>query len=86
VPDLDNCTAQDKRDAYRYLDLRVCATTEGVDIKGYLKPNVVKGDSCVLVGEQSSGCLISRNKNMPNYRLLRSRVSIRSKSQFARFS
>jgi len=36
VPDLDNCTNQDKKDAYTYLDLKVKATPEGADIKGYL--------------------------------------------------
>jgi len=41
VPDLDNCANQDKKDAYTYLDLKVIATPEGVDIKGYLQPNVL---------------------------------------------
>jgi len=38
VPDLDNCTNSDKKDAYTYLDLKVTATPEGVDIKGFLDP------------------------------------------------
>lgn len=41
VPDLDNCKNQDKKDAYTYLDLKVIATPEGVDIKGYIQPNVL---------------------------------------------
>ncbi len=53
VPDLDDCTTTDKKDAYRYLDLKVKATPEGADIKGYLDPSV-------RVTGQSSGCLISR--------------------------
>jgi len=48
VPDLDNCTNQDKKDAYTYLDLSVTATPEGADIKGYLKPDVIQDDSYVL--------------------------------------
>jgi hypothetical protein len=35
---------------------------------------------------QVKGYLVSRNKNMPNLRLLKSGVSIRSKSQVALFS
>jgi len=41
VPDLDNCTNRGEKDAYTYLDLKVCATADGVDIKGYLQPNVL---------------------------------------------
>ena len=41
VPDLDNCTNQDKKDAYTYLDLKVTATPEGVDIKGYIQPKLL---------------------------------------------
>ncbi len=48
APDLDNCTNQDKKDAYTYLDLKITATPEGVDIKGYLKPDVIKADSCLI--------------------------------------
>jgi len=58
VPDLDNCTNRDKKDAYTYLDLKIKATPEGADIKGYLGSSVISGDSCVLLNEQSSGCLI----------------------------
>ena len=55
VPDLDDCTNQDKKDAYTYLDLHVTATPEGVDIKGYIDPGTVKGDSCLLTTGQTSG-------------------------------
>jgi site-specific DNA recombinase len=48
APDLDNCTYQDKRDAYTYLELKVVATPEGADIKGYLDPSVVKDNSSLL--------------------------------------
>ncbi|MBU2008633.1 MAG: recombinase family protein [Chloroflexi bacterium] len=41
APDLDNCTNEDKKDAYTYLDLKVTASAEGVDIRGYLQPNVL---------------------------------------------
>jgi site-specific DNA recombinase len=34
VLDLDNCTNEDKKDAYAYLDLKTAATPDGVDIKG----------------------------------------------------
>jgi site-specific DNA recombinase len=59
APDIDNCTYQDKRDAYTYLDLKVVATPEGADIKGYLDPSVIKGDSCLLTIGQTWGCLPS---------------------------
>jgi len=54
VPDLDNCTNQDKKDAYTYLDLKVKATPEGADIKGYLDPGVIKYGSCLLTTGQTS--------------------------------
>ncbi len=54
VPDLDNCTNQDKKDAYTYLDLKVKATPKGADIKGYLDPSVIKSDSCLLTTGQTS--------------------------------
>jgi len=41
APDLDNCTNQDKKDAYTYLDLKVTATPEGVDIKGYIQQKLL---------------------------------------------
>ncbi len=47
APDIENCTSQDKKDAYTYLDLKVTATSEGADIKGYL-------DSSVLTTGQTS--------------------------------
>jgi site-specific DNA recombinase len=57
VADLDNCTNQDKKDAYSYLDLKVKATPEGVDIKGYLDSSVISGDSRVLLSGQTSASL-----------------------------
>ena len=47
IPDIDNCTNQDERDAYTYLDLKVKATPESADIKGYLDPGLIKSDSCL---------------------------------------
>jgi site-specific DNA recombinase len=47
APDLDNCTYQDKRNAYTYLDLKIVATPEGADIKGYLDSSSIKTDSCL---------------------------------------
>ena len=63
ISDLDNCTNQDKKDAYTYLDLKVKATPEGADIKGYLDSSVISGDSCVSITKQSSGCLIVNDYN-----------------------
>ncbi len=40
IPDLDNCTNQDKKDAYDCLDLKIKATPEAIDIKGYIQPKV----------------------------------------------
>jgi site-specific DNA recombinase len=55
IPDLDNCTNQDKKDAYTFLDLKVIATPEGVDIKGFIDPNTLKkDDSCLLTTGQTS--------------------------------
>ena len=54
VPDLDNCTTNDKKDAYTYLDLKVNATNEGADIKGFLDPSVLSADSCLLTTGQTS--------------------------------
>lgn len=54
VSDLDNCTNQDKKDAYTYLDLKIKATPEGADIKGYLDSSVIKTVSCVLTTGQTS--------------------------------
>jgi len=53
VPDLENCTNQDKKDAYRYLDLKITARPEGAYIKGYLKPDVIQADSYVLTTGQT---------------------------------
>lgn len=57
VPDLDNCTNQDKKDAYTYLDFKVKVIPESADIKGYLNPGVPSGDSRLLTTGQTSGCL-----------------------------
>ena len=53
VPDLDNFTNQDKKDAYTYLDLKIKATPEGADIKGYLDSSVLSPDSCLLTTGQT---------------------------------
>ena len=53
VPELDNCTSQDKKDAYRYLDLRIAATPRCADIRGYVRPEVTEGDSYVLTTGQT---------------------------------
>lgn len=55
ISDLDNCTNSDKKDAYTYLDLKVTATPEGGDIKGFLDSSILNNDSCVLTIEQTSG-------------------------------
>jgi len=55
--DLDNCTCQDKKDAYAYLDLRVTATPEAVDIKGYVQPKLLTiGQTSALSREYSCPC------------------------------
>jgi site-specific DNA recombinase len=54
APDLDNCTNQDKKDAYTYLDLKIVATPEGADIKGYLNPDVIQADSSLITTGQTS--------------------------------
>lgn len=41
APDMDNCTNGERKDAYRYLDLKITATPEDADIKGYLDPRVL---------------------------------------------
>lgn len=61
MPDLGNCTNQDKKDAYTYLDLKVTATSEGIDIKGYLKPDVLNDDSYLITIEQTSASLYGYN-------------------------
>jgi len=58
MPDIDSYTKQDKKDAYTYLDLKVKATPDGADIKGYLDPSVIMSDSCLLTIAQTSGCLL----------------------------
>ncbi|MFC1931460.1 hypothetical protein ACFLXJ_04605 [Chloroflexota bacterium] len=47
-----------KKDAYTYLDLKIEATPDGVDIKGYLDSSVISGDSCLLTIGQTSPCLL----------------------------
>ncbi|MFC2045804.1 hypothetical protein ACFLUH_03905 [Chloroflexota bacterium] len=66
MPDLDNCTNRDKKYAYTYLDLKIKATTEGADIKGYLDPSVIKSDSCLLTIAQTSGYQLIWTKNYPD--------------------
>jgi len=57
VDDLDNCTCQDKKDAYAYLDLRVTATPEAVDIKGYVQPKLLTtGQTWALSRARSCPC------------------------------
>jgi hypothetical protein len=48
---------QNEKDTYTHLDLKIKATTESVDIKDYLKPDMAKADSCVLTTEQTSASL-----------------------------
>ena len=55
VPDLDNCTNSDKKEAYTYLDLKVKATPEGADIKGFLDTSVLSSSLCLLTTGQTSG-------------------------------
>jgi hypothetical protein len=51
----ENCTSQDKKDAYPpYLDLKITATPEVVDIKCYLKPDLIEANSCLLTTGQTS--------------------------------
>ena len=57
APDIENCTNQDKKDAYTYLDLAIKATPEGVDIKGYLDPSVLTiGQTWASPHEHSYHC------------------------------
>jgi site-specific DNA recombinase len=65
APDLDNCTCQDKKDAYTYLGLNIVATPEGIDIKGYLDPNVLSPS--VLTTEQTSA--LPRERSCPSRRV-----------------
>lgn len=58
VGDLDNCTAADKKEAFTYLDLKVKASPESVDIKGYV-------DLKLITTGQTSGCLIQRTYEWP---------------------
>ena len=53
IPELENCTNQDKKDAYTYLDLNITATPEGADIKGYINSDVIQDDSYVLTTGQT---------------------------------
>jgi site-specific DNA recombinase len=57
VPDLDNCTNQDKRDAFKYLELEIKATPEGADIKGYVQPTTGQTWGCLILlyYDQTSG-------------------------------
>ena len=46
-----------------YLDLKVTATPDGVDVKGYLASSVIKAGLCLTMAEQSSRCLCNGNKS-----------------------
>ncbi len=62
IADVDNCTTNDKKDAYTYLGLMVKATRDGFDIKGYLDTNVLTtGQASGIFSPigQTSGCLSS---------------------------
>lgn len=63
VNDIDNCTNSDKKDAYTYLDLKVKATNESADIKGFLDPSVLKTDPYLLITKQTSGSTFNHYKN-----------------------
>ena len=76
VLDIDNCTNQDKKDAYTYLDLKITATPEGADIKGYLAPGVIKADSCLLTTAQTSGYQLVWTKRYPNEEGLAVKVAL----------
>ena len=76
LPDLDNCTNQDKKDAYTYLDLKVKATPEGADIKGYLDSSVLSPDSCLLTTEQTLGYQLVWTKKYPTEECLASMAAI----------
>jgi len=58
VPDLDNYTNQDKKDTYTYLDLKIKATPEGVNIKWYVQPKL-------LITGQTSGYQLIWTKSCP---------------------
>ncbi len=60
VVDLDNCTAADKKEAFTYLDLKVKASPESVDIKGYV-------DLKLITTEQTSA---SRHAHSYPFRLV----------------
>lgn len=62
VPDLDNCTNSDKKDVYTYLDLKVTATPEGADIKGFLDPGMISSDSCLLTTGRTWACMCFHRK------------------------
>ena len=47
VPELDNCSNQDRKDAYTYLYLKVKEIPEGADIKGY---NMIHTLLSILMG------------------------------------
>ncbi|APV43866.1 hypothetical protein Dform_00511 [Dehalogenimonas formicexedens] len=59
IADLDNCSTQDKKDAFTYLDLKVKASSHSVDIKGYV-------DLKLITTGQTSGCQIERTYEWPN--------------------
>jgi hypothetical protein len=61
APEIKNCTNQDKKDACTRLDLAIKATSEGVDVRGYLDLASLKDGSCLLTTGQTSGCFPIRN-------------------------
>jgi len=54
IPELDNCNNQDKKDAFTYLDLKVKATPESAEIKGFLDTGVIQSNSSLLTIGQTS--------------------------------
>lgn len=46
-------SSEKARIIYNYLDLRITATPESADIKGYLKPDVIEADSYLLTTGQT---------------------------------
>ena len=66
APDIDNCTYPDRKDAYTYLDLKIIATHDSADIKGFLDPSIVQASSCLPMAVQSSRCLRNIKKTSPD--------------------
>jgi hypothetical protein len=45
--------------------LKVKATPEGAEIKGYLDPSILNADSCLLTTGQTLACMLVGNKKEP---------------------